>query len=409
MLLAIVVVVYAALWTINTRSLPARDHFYRTYFSFPASAPRSFEDWRYYLIWLDCVRAGMPTDRPCPLGSSIPWAYPPAWLILVRTGLSVREAVPAAALLYIGFITTAFCLFAPTSISEAGYQMLFLASPPFVLALERCNMDVLIFILLGLAVAIANRGGALRAIAIIWVAALLKVYPGISLVAFVRKKRDLSVAGLCMVSFLIYLYEIRRQMRLTYVVVPRTEYESFGSPELFLILAHKLQVMGHDVALLRTAVPILTVAFYTVSLLLAARVLIARKININFEPSGGKSEFAFLIAAVVYCFCWGLEMNFNYRYMFVAMTLPQAWIWASGTSWWGWLYRAYLSSALAKAWLTLFQFRHPWLEGAHALLGWILYGILVLTLVLLVSQRALLSPDAKGALRDFEPHGEPVA
>jgi len=74
-------------------------------------------------------------------------------------------------------------------------------------------------------------------------------------------------------------------------------------------------------------------------------------------------------------------MNYNYRYIFLAMTLPQAWAWASTKSPRRWLYGAYLLVALMMAWLTLFQFKHPWIESEHALLGWLLYGILLFTLV----------------------------
>jgi hypothetical protein len=76
-------------------------------------------------------------------------------------------------------------------------------------------------------------------------------------------------------------------------------------------------------------------------------------------------------------------MNFNYRYIFVAMTLPKAWAWASAKFRWRWAYGAYLLAALAMAWLTLFQYKHPWMEIGHALLGWFLYGLLFFTLILL--------------------------
>lgn len=406
-LAALVTLAYAALWTINTRPLAVREHFYQTYFSFPASWPQPYMDWRYDLVWLDCVRAGAPIDQPCSLGSPIPWDYPSAWLLLVHTGLSARQTVPTAALLYIGLIATVSYLFAPRSVSEVCYDALFLASPPFVLALERCNMDVLIFILLGLAVALASRRAVLVAFGFVWVAALLKIYPGVSLLAFIRKKGDLIAAGLGAATLLVYLEVIRRQLRLIYIFVARSEYQSFGSPELFLILAKKLEAMGHPVWLLHSVIPVFALAVFTVSVALLAFALAQRRIDIGLEPADDILGHAFSVGALVYCACWSLGMNFNYRYIFLAMTLPQAWAWASARSRWRWLYRAYLLAALTMAWLTLFQFRHPWIESGHALLGWLLYGVLLFTLILLYWP-FLVTALGKGTASQLVERPEPI-
>lgn len=395
-LAGVVTLAYAALWTMNTRPLAVRQHFYENYFSFPASSPQMFEDWRYYLIWLDCVRAGAPTDKPCSLGSPIPWAYPSAWLLLVHTGLSVRHTVPTAALLYIGLVAMVSCLFAPRSVSEVCYDAIFLVSPPFVLALERCNMDVLVFILLGLAVALASRRAVLGAFGLVWVAALLKIYPGVSLFAFIRKRGDVFAAGLCAATLLVYLDAIRPQLKLLYIVVSQSEFQSFGSPELFLILAKKLEAMGHPLPLLHFVIPVFALVVYTISVTLLAFAFVRRRIAIDLKPLSDISQYAFAAGGLVYCLCWFIGMNYNYRYIFVAMTLPQGWAWASARFRLRWLYVAYLLAALAEAWLALFQFKHPWFEIGHALLGWFLYGVFLFTLILL-SWRTLVQELSKGA------------
>jgi hypothetical protein len=394
-LAGLVTLAYAALWTMNTKPLAVRQHFYESYYSFPASSPQLFEDWRYYLIWLDCVRAGAPTDKPCSLGSPIPWAYPSAWLLLVHTGLSVRQTVPTAALLYIGLVAMVSYLFAPRSVSEVCYDALFLVSPPFVLALERCNMDVLVFILLGLAVALASHRAVFGAFGFVCVAALLKIYPGVSLFGFVRKKRDVFAAGLCAVTLLVYLDAIQKQVKLLYIVVSQSEFQSFGSPELFLILAKKLEAMGHPVRLLHLAIPVFALVVFTISVALLAFAFVRWRIGIDLEPLNDISQYAFAAGGLVYCLCWSIGMNYNYRYIFVAMTLPQAWAWASARFQWHWLYVAYLLAALSEGWLALFQFKHPWFEIGHALLGWLLYGVLLFTLILLC-WRMLVQELSKG-------------
>ncbi len=382
-LAALVALAYAALWTVNAKPLDVRQDFYQKYFSFPASTPQAYGDLGYYLVWLDCVRASAPIDKPCALGSSIPWAYPSAWLLMVHTGLSVRHTIPVAALLYIGLIAMASYVCAPGSVLEVFYDALFLVSPPFVLALERCNMDILIFILLGFAVILASRRAILGAFGLVWVAALLKVYPGAALAAFIRKRSDVLAAGVGAATLAVYIEMIRPQLRLIYLIVPQTEWESFGSPELFLILSKKLESMGHPVRLLHSVIPLFALAAFTILVALLAFSFIRQRIDMDLEPFDDLSQHAFTVGALVYCACWSLGMNFNYRYIFLAMTLPKAWTWASAKFRWRWSYGAYLLAALAMAWLALFQYTHPWIEIGHALLGWFLYGMLLFTLILL--------------------------
>jgi hypothetical protein len=241
----------------------------------------------------------------------------------------------------------------------------------------------LILILLGLAVVLASRRAVLGAFGLVWVAALLKVYPGVSLVAFVRKKSDMLAVGLCIATLLFYIEAIRAQLRLIYLIVPQTEWESFGSPELFLILTQKLEAMGHSVRLMHSVIPLFALVVFSISIALLGFEFVRRRSDMDLEPLDNISQHAFTVGGLVYCACWSLGMNFNYRFIFLAMTLPKAWTWASARFHWRWSYGAYLLAALAMAWLALFQYKHPWIEIGHALLGWFLYGMLLLTLILL--------------------------
>jgi hypothetical protein len=388
-LAGIVTLAYAALWTINTKPLEVREHFYQSYFSFPASTPQAYGDLRYYLVWLDCVRAGAPTDQPCSLGSPIPWAYPTAWLMVAHTGLSVRQTIPSAAFLYIGLIAMAAYLCAPGSVSEVFYDALFLVSPPFVLALERCNMDILIFLLLGLAVVLASRRAVMAAFGLVWVAAFLKIYPGVTWLAFIRKKRDVIAVGIGVATLAVYVEAVRAQLRFLYTILPQSEWESFGSPELFLILAKKLETMGHPVRLLHSVIPVFVAAVFSIVVAILALTFVRRRIDMDLEPLDDISQHAFTVGGLVYCACWPLGMNFNYRFIFLAMTLPQAWTWVSARFRWRWAYGAYLLAALTMAWLALFQYTHPWIEIGHALLGWLLYGLLLFTMILLYYRKGV--------------------
>jgi hypothetical protein len=232
------------------------------------------------------------------------------------------------------------------------------------------------------------------------------MYPGASLLAFVRKKGDAFIAGLGAVTLLAYLMAIRRQLRLIYIVIPQTEFQSFGSRELFLILSKKLQAMGHPMSIPPSMIAVFAQAVFTISVVLLAFAFVRRRIDKDLEPLNGISEYAFAVGGFVYCLCWSIGMNYNYRYIFVAMTLPQAW--ASARCQWRWLYRAYLLAAMAMAWLALFQFKHPWIEIGHALLGWLLYGVFLFTLTLLY-WRLLVQELGKGTVWRFMRRSEGAA
>jgi hypothetical protein len=191
------------------------------------------------------------------------------------------------------------------------------------------------------------------------------------------------MAGLGGLTLLAYLLAIRRQLKVIYIVIPQTEFQSFGSREVFLIIGKKLQAMGHQMPLPLSVSALIAQTVFTISVALLAFVIVRRKIDKELEPSNDVSQYAFAVGGLVYSLCWSVGMNYNYRYIYVAMTLPQAWTWGSAKFPWRWLYRAYLLGALVMAWLALFQFKHPWIEIGHALLGWFLYGVFLFTLILL--------------------------
>jgi hypothetical protein len=171
--------------------------------------------------------------------------------------------------------------------------------------------------------------------------------------------------------------------------LPQSEWESFGSPELFLILAKKLETMGHPVRLLHSVIPVLAAAGFSIVVAILALTFVRRRIDMDLEPLDDISQHAFTVGGLVYCACWPLGMNFNYRFIFLAMTLPQAWTWVSARFRWRWAYGAYLLAALTMAWLALFQYTHPWIEIGHALLGWLLYGLLLFTMILLYYRKGV--------------------
>jgi hypothetical protein len=111
-----------------------------------------------------------------------PYNYPRAWLLFMR--------YPYAAVPWLGLgIDLAWLAFLWVGWGRLTRWAGLLAgaaacSPPVMLALERCNSDLLIFMLVGAALAALARGGRGAAWLGLFVATLLKLFPGVAFATF---------------------------------------------------------------------------------------------------------------------------------------------------------------------------------------------------------------------------------
>ncbi|HEX3729459.1 MAG TPA: glycosyltransferase family 87 protein [Opitutaceae bacterium] len=120
-----------------------------------------------------------------------PWGrplnFPRIWLVLMRYPWS---AVPAIGLgLGAAWLIAAFGSLGRISPATGLIAGAALCSPPALLALERANSDLLIFILLALSLACLRRERPVGGWLILLVAALLKLYPLAGFAAFLTRGR----------------------------------------------------------------------------------------------------------------------------------------------------------------------------------------------------------------------------
>lgn len=313
-LIALVILVVA---TFYVGGLPSRDRqsVYDTVGVIALDPP--FFDMNYILASLDCARAGIaPTEYCAAAGHT--FIYPKTFYLLLPSGLSVRHILWAAALIFAAFTLSMFAFFKCLGWKQSLYVLLLLGAPPTILAMERCNVDLLVISLLASAIICleARRWPAL-ALSAITVAALIKVYPVAAFAgALGRVRRVYFVAAslVCALGLGVQLDHLR------YIsgAVPRIIGFSWGYPVAFMALRRAFQgrnlqdflppIMDHS---LQVLAPVLCV-------FLAVRI--ARR---ECPPLYMlRCVSGLVIGSSVYCFCWMSGPNFDYRYLFLLLTLP---------------------------------------------------------------------------------------
>ncbi len=158
-----------------------------------------FYDLEYVLAGADCWRRGVDVylHNPCELGDR-GWAYSP--LLLRASFLPGVTWTNALGLLQAGVFFGSFTAFPPLRDRPATWIMLAaLISPRVAFAVERANIDTLIFVAMVI-VAMLSLGGPLRrslGYGIVALAGLVKIYPFVALALSLRERPRLffSVAA----------------------------------------------------------------------------------------------------------------------------------------------------------------------------------------------------------------------
>jgi hypothetical protein len=163
-----------------------------------------------------------------------PHVYSPLWLYLDIFPIVTSWTTPFGLTLDLAFLASLLMLPPARHVVGAMVIAAAVASPSVAYALERANIDLLIFLLAMLACWLSMRSAEIRpfGIAVAVLAAGLKVYPVVILILAWRERwaRCLVLAALAMLVLGTYVFfdriDLERAMRL----VPRTEYGAFRMP-----------------------------------------------------------------------------------------------------------------------------------------------------------------------------------
>ncbi len=204
------------------------------------------------------------------------------------------------------------------------YLMLFLFSPALLLLIERCNIDIIIFLIILLtiklrySIQISEKFNNLIQYISLCFATIIKLYPAFALFALIisnPKKSKIWIPLSSMIFlFIVLLYVIRDQLILVKSNTPQETFASYGKNVLFQGLFGRAPWINHT-----------TLAIVLIILgLIAARYYFA-KVNSSIEYIPKVSSFKhqlFITGASIYIASFIISNNFEYRLVFWLLTLP---------------------------------------------------------------------------------------
>jgi hypothetical protein len=295
------------------------------------TGPSPFFDTRNLTAALECRRVGYDPLRESPCD---PWDrplnYPRVWLALRWLGLNQSHTDVLAVVFIALFLASIFLVIGRVSLGSGAVMAIAVCSPSVMFAVERGNMDIVVFTLLAAAVLVWRDGrwGDLASPLIVLVAATAKIYPVFALPAFalVRRRRAALVAVGCVVAFGVYALVTLGDIAANARIAPQGDFHAFGARILPAAIYHRFVPErwqgGAATKQLLAVVPVLVAAPFV---WVAGR----RRLPAVDDEVASWRRLSFWIGSLVFLGTFAVGNNFDYRLVFVLLTLPQLIAWAS--------------------------------------------------------------------------------
>lgn len=209
------------------------------------SSPSLFFDTRNLTAALECRRLGFDPliESPCdPWGR--PLNYPRVWLALRWLGLDQSHTVVLAIVFIILFLGSILLLTGRVSLGRGILVVIAVCSPSVMFAIERANMDIVVFTLMVLGIIswrLRNGWGDVVSPAIVFLAATAKIYPIFALPAylFVQRRRAAIAAVLLTLAFALYAFVTRDDISAVAAIAPQGDHHAFGARILPAAIYHR--------------------------------------------------------------------------------------------------------------------------------------------------------------------------
>lgn len=317
------------------------------------TGPSTFFDTRNIMAALECRRLGFDplVENPCD-----PWerpvVYPRTWLLLRFLGLDQSDTTMVALVAIALFIGAYLWVLGRLTMGGGTLAAVAVCSPAVMLAVERANMDLVVFTMLVGAIVAWGRTSHVRTAVspmLVLLAALAKVYPVFGLAGFLasRQRRPMLAAAGCGIVFLIWAVVTRDDLIELAARAPQGEYYAYGA-RILVSRAFRLVVPGGWEGG-QTATQVIA-ALPIVLLGLATWIWVRRRIVV-IDPSLGAGTLGFYLGSLVYLGTFLIGNNFDYRLVFVLLTLPQLFSWTTSEDPRNRLSAAALLSVIALLWV----------------------------------------------------------
>jgi hypothetical protein len=294
------------------------DGWYWPDFGVPGGTGLYFLDLRFITSAWECIRRGIDVIPAIPCDPRArTFNYPRAWLVPAPLGLGQEDTVRLGKALVVTFFLTAFVAMGRARLADGLVSAAAMCSPAVMLGVERGNADLLIFCLVVWGVLLLRLRSAVPRIAahaLLWLSAVLKLYPVFAWAPLLWQRRRwvLGGAGVVGLGFAAYALATLDDLRRVRETVPRDQAFSYGAP----ILGEKV---GGNLVVLAAGAAI-------------AIALVALARRRRADPSLGEQRELdlFLAGAATFVGTFALGHNYNYRMVFLLLTLPLLLRWARG-------------------------------------------------------------------------------
>lgn len=248
-----------------------------------------------------------------------PHVYSHWWLKLHGLGLTRAQNFQVGLTLVVLFVLVVFAWLRPKNVREFFFYAAILCSSPLLLAVNRANNDLVIFVLLApLVASVLDRRAWAQWVAplLIGVAAGLKYYPAsaalLAIGADDRAQARLRVL-LTVIVLALVIWNILPDLRNWGPLAPQPEgLLTFGGPSLF-------HALGWDGLLPK----LLVLAIGGVVFVLG---WCARRFDVKALIVGHENDWLhFILGAVLLAGCFFTSRNFGYRWVFAIWLAPFLW------------------------------------------------------------------------------------
>jgi hypothetical protein len=296
------------------------------------SGPSLFFDTRNLTAALECRRLGFDplVQNPCdPWGR--PLNYPRVWLALRWLGLNQSHTVPLAIVFIILFLGSILLLIGRVSLGRGILVAVAICSPSVMFAIERGNMDIVVFTLMVLAVLawrVRSRWADVASPLVVLLAGTAKIYPVFALPAylFMRRRTAAIAAVSCAVVFALYALVTIGDIQAVAEVAPQGDYQAFGARILPAAIYHRFVPD-------RWQGGAITKQLLVIVPLLAAAPLVwfpgRRRLPAPDEGADTPTRLAFYAGSMIFLGTFAIGNNFDYRLVFLLLTLPQLFDWVT--------------------------------------------------------------------------------
>ncbi|AKC83728.1 hypothetical protein IMCC26134_14795 [Verrucomicrobia bacterium IMCC26134] len=198
-------------------------------------------------------------------------------------------------------------------------------SPPVILALERGNTDLIIFLFLLIALYALGRRKLIWSGLIIIGAFVLKLYPVVALFSFMRLgwSRAIPRLALGLATCALYFFIFREELSQALGNTPKSVLTSYGSTIWIQAITYLANESSDKIY---SATPLLIhVKLAAAFLVLAAFALGWRKSNTVATPPPDRHLEGFWLGAIIFAATFIIGANFDYRLIFLLLCVP--WLW----------------------------------------------------------------------------------